>query len=79
MSEYRNYPEDWDDDLELDLAQSIHRNAMTVEELHSKREICLELGWRDMKIAQLEKDIKELGKNNSYVLGWEKHEPGSWP
>jgi hypothetical protein len=62
MSEYRNYPEDWDDDLELDLAQSIHRNAMTVEELHSKGEICLELGWRDMKIAQLEKYINELGK-----------------
>jgi hypothetical protein len=37
-----------------------HKIAMTSENLHSKSEIAYELGSRDMRIAELEKELKAL-------------------
>lgn len=59
-----------------------HISAMTTERLERKSAIAAELGFRDMRIAELEKEIKALraDQKNAVVLRW--HEcnkcPGYW-
>lgn len=49
--------------LEMDRAGNHYGNhvmAMTAEQLHSKSDIAAELGWRDMKIAELQHKLDAL-------------------
>lgn len=59
------------DPMQLDEAgdhYTKHVMAMTAEGLHSKADIAAELGYRDMRIAELEKINSELEKVVSYSL-----------
>ena len=63
MSEYRNWEKAIEGDEGLtesfEHAAWIHRDALTVEDLHSKSEIVFEMAWRDVKVAQLEKELED--------------------
>ena len=66
MSEYRNWEKAIEGDEGLtksfEHAAWIHRNALTVEDLHSKSEIVFELAWRDVRIAQLENEVMSTNR-----------------
>ena len=50
-----------------------HKIAMTSENLHSKSEVAYELGARDMRIAELEKELDNLnsGTDDLYNMVFE--------
>lgn len=66
MSEVKQYAER--DLMAMDIAGNHycrHVSAMTREQLHSKSDIAAELGWRDMKIAELKAQRDALAAENA--------------
>jgi hypothetical protein len=69
MSEVKQYAER--DLMAMDIAGNHycrHVSAMTREQLHSKSDIAAELGWRDMKIAELKAQRDALAAENAIML-----------
>lgn len=57
---------------ELEPFFSAHLNAMTEQNLNSKRDIAAELAFRDMEIEGLNDQVDELESEIEYlVLNWE--------
>lgn len=56
------------DEFSLGQAYCDHVQAMTTEELHSKSAIAAELAYRDIRIAELEAQLRDVRFKNYELL-----------